>query len=480
MIQSTPTTSSPTGVMPGISTATSAKEGREGSDFSALLEIHAIQGEEASADPGLLPATSGAAISPSSLPNSAATDGKILPPGLPVAEAADPADEPLPVAEVLPQPKPRTAKPVPGDPHPVTKRAKGDPVPVSEVLPVKDGDPVPVSDPIAVKPAEVVPVADVIPAKPADVVPIAEVIPVKSAEVPPVADVLAVKPAEVLPVADDIAVKPKDDTPPEAAFKGQGPIQRTLPDLPEQASTQAHEQLERRRAQIPAAPSIAIPVMRDLAVAKPAEQPVVPAPLPAEEIRLAVSLPRAATLLAQREETRIGAALETDSTASVTLIGTAQSQSGAAVQTIAAAPVTQVRQHDFAALIDRLSAAREAMAPQAVSITVAHQEFGPVRLHFRPEDAGLSVAMTSADPDFARAAAAQPAPVLPTSASEQAGSALQQRGDGASSQQGGFAQSRGQSSERREQDHGQQHQPQGQAERRGAGRSAARRTGIFA
>ncbi|HCF24400.1 MAG TPA: hypothetical protein DER67_02465 [Novosphingobium sp.] len=414
------------------------------------------------------------------MPNSPATDGKILPPGLPVAEAADPADEPLPVAEVLPQSKPRTAKPVPDHPHPVTKRAKGDPVPVSEVLPVKDGDPVPVSDPIAVKPAEVVPIADGIPAKPADVVPIAEVIPVKSAEVPPVADVLAVKPAEVLPVADDIAVKPKDDTPPEAAFKGQGPIQRTLPDLPEQASTRAHEQLERRRAQIPAAPSIVIPVMRVLAVTKPAEQPVVPAPLPAEEIRLAVSLPRAATLLAQREETRIGAAIETDSSSSPSLTGPGSLQPAAAAQTISSAPVTQVRQHDFAALIDRLSAAREAMAPQAVSITVAHQEFGPVRLHFRPEDAGLSVAMTSADPDFARAAAAQPAPVLPTSASEQAGSALQQRGEGAPSQQGGFTQSRGQSSERREQHHGQQHQPQGQAERRGAGRSAAQRSGIFA
>ena len=47
----------------------------------------------------------------------------------------------------------------------------------------------------------------------------------------------------------------------------------------------------------------------------------------------------------------------------------------------------------------------EALAPQAVSITLAHQEFGAVRLQFRSEDTGLSVAMTSADPDFARAAA---------------------------------------------------------------------------
>jgi hypothetical protein len=480
MILSTPATSIPAFVMPGISTATSAKEGAEGTDFSALLDIHTVQPEVTGTDPALLPVIADLATQVPATPDRPAITGKILPPGLPVADVAIPGDEPLPVSEVLPQPKPEPAKPVPGDSHPVAKRVKGDPVPVSEVLPVKNADPVPVSDPIAVKPAEVVPIADGIPVKPADVVPIAEVIPVKPVEVLPVADVLALKPAELPPVADDIAMKQKDETPPEAAFKGQGPVQRTLPELPEQASTRAQEQLERRRAQIPAAPTIATPVMRVLAETKPAAQPVLPAPLPAEEIRLTVSLPRVTTLLAQREETRIGAAIETDSSSSASLTGPGSLQPAAAAQTISSAPVAQVRPHDFTALIDRLSAAREAIAPQAVSITVAHQEFGPVQLHFRPEDAGLSVAMTSADPDFARAAAVQPAPVLPTSASEQAGSALQQRGEGASSQQGGFAQSRGQSSERREQDHGQQHQPHSQAERRGAGRAAAQRSGIFA
>lgn len=66
------------------------------------------------------------------------------------------------------------------------------------------------------------------------------------------------------------------------------------------------------------------------------------------------------------------------------------------------------RPHDFAALVDRLAAAREATQPQAVSVAVAHREFGPVRLQFRNEDGALSVALASADPDFARAVAAAP------------------------------------------------------------------------
>ncbi|MFM5950601.1 MAG: hypothetical protein ACKOPM_15465 [Novosphingobium sp.] len=491
MIQSTPATCSPTGIMPGLAVAPAAKEGAEVSDFSALLEIHAASPELPGAEQTLLQVSVDPVTQVPAAPDSPAATGKILPPGLPVAEAVTPGEEPLPVSEVLPQPKTHPAKPITDHPHPVAKRAKVDPVPVSKVLPGKSSDPVPVSDPIAIKPAEVIPVADVIPLKPSEVVPIAEVIPVKPVEVVPIAELLVTKPVGVIPVADDIAVKPKDGTPPEAAFKGQGPVQRTLPDLPEQASARAHEQLERRLAQIPAAPAIAAPVMRRLAEGKAADKPAssVPAPLtaagvpmaiPAEEIRLAVSLPRVAAIVAHREEPMLGTATGADSIASTTLTSPAPLQPGASMQTIAGATVPQVRPHDFTALIDRLTAAREAMAPQAISLTVAHQEFGPVRLHFRPEDAGLSVAMTSADPDFARAAAAQPAPVLPTAASEQAGSALQQRGEGAPSPQGGFTQSRGQSSERREQHHGQQHQPHGQPERRGAGRAATQRSGIFA
>ena len=93
-----------------------------------------------------------------------------------------------------------------------------------------------------------------------------------------------------------------------------------------------------------------------------------------------------------------------------------------------AAPVTTPtapaanRPHDFAALVDSLVAAREAAQPQAVSIAVSHAEFGPVHLRFNHDQAGLSVSMASADPDFARAASLAMPPVQASVASSDAGS----------------------------------------------------------
>lgn len=68
-------------------------------------------------------------------------------------------------------------------------------------------------------------------------------------------------------------------------------------------------------------------------------------------------------------------------------------------------PAPLPRPHDFAALVDRLVAAREAAQPHAASISLAHGDFGPVHLRFSHDDTGLSVTMASANPDFARAAA---------------------------------------------------------------------------
>ena len=68
--------------------------------------------------------------------------------------------------------------------------------------------------------------------------------------------------------------------------------------------------------------------------------------------------------------------------------------------------VAAIRPLDFAALVDRLTQAREAAGPQSVSFAVNHDEFGKVSLRFHHDDAGLSVAMTSPDPDFARAVSA--------------------------------------------------------------------------
>lgn len=135
-----------------------------------------------------------------------------------------------------------------------------------------------------------------------------------------------------------------------------------------------------------------------------------------------------------------------------------------------------VRPQDFSALIDRLTAAREAMVPQTVAVTVAHQDFGPVRLRFRSEDAGLSVAMTSADPGFARAAAAAPLPVLPASAADQSG-VTPQRGESGQAHTGNSGSSgRDAMPDRRD---GQPQPGQSSASERPADHADARR-GIFA
>lgn len=83
-------------------------------------------------------------------------------------------------------------------------------------------------------------------------------------------------------------------------------------------------------------------------------------------------------------------------------------------QTLAAAQPTAQGPQDFAALIDRLAAARESAAPQAATLALAHAEFGQVELRFASDGAGLSVAMASADPDFARAVQAAVPPVIAT------------------------------------------------------------------
>ena len=76
--------------------------------------------------------------------------------------------------------------------------------------------------------------------------------------------------------------------------------------------------------------------------------------------------------------------------------------------------------HDFAALMDRLIAARDAAQtglPQSVQVAVNHAEFGQVSLNFQHDQRGLAVSVASADPDFARAVqAAIPAAAAAASA----------------------------------------------------------------
>lgn len=193
---------------------------------------------------------------------------------------------------------------------------------------------------------------------------------------------------------------------------------------------------------------------------------------PSEEVTLAIALPRAANVPAETPESDLP----------IPVIDPVPSGGSAPRgQTAAALPASgtagTLRPHDFSALIDRLSAARDAGGMTAVSVTVAHQDFGPVRLHFRPEESGLSVSLTSPDPDFARVAAAAPAPVQPVQGGAQAGSGADQRSPGDAAAHGGNAQPRGDGSP------GQRgsHQPQIPAPSpRRAEIAPAPRNGIFA
>jgi hypothetical protein len=91
---------------------------------------------------------------------------------------------------------------------------------------------------------------------------------------------------------------------------------------------------------------------------------------------------------------------------------------------------------DFAALVDRLVEARSASAPQSTHASLVHAEFGQVSLQFQQDGSDLTVAMSSADPDFARAAqSAQAAQaVLPAERQNHTADA-NQRGQGQGSPQ---------------------------------------------
>lgn len=86
------------------------------------------------------------------------------------------------------------------------------------------------------------------------------------------------------------------------------------------------------------------------------------------------------------------------------------------------APAPNAQPHDFAALVDRLVEARTfAQAGQTVQVVqtaIAHAEFGSVSLRFDTGGEGLSVGLSSPDPEFNRAVLA----AAPTAASADAGS----------------------------------------------------------
>ena len=105
--------------------------------------------------------------------------------------------------------------------------------------------------------------------------------------------------------------------------------------------------------------------------------------------------------------------------------------------------------HDFSALIDRLVEARDmaqaSAAPGVVHAAVAHGDFGQVSLQFQQDGGGLTVALTSNDPDFARAVqAAAPAGQTATGSDQGAAPRQDPRQDSQQSPGSQFAQSNGQ------------------------------------
>lgn len=72
----------------------------------------------------------------------------------------------------------------------------------------------------------------------------------------------------------------------------------------------------------------------------------------------------------------------------------------------AARSETKAERIDFATLVDTLARAREEASPRTVNVAVTNTDFGRVSLRFDSSDNGLAVAMSSADPGFARAVTA--------------------------------------------------------------------------
>lgn len=81
------------------------------------------------------------------------------------------------------------------------------------------------------------------------------------------------------------------------------------------------------------------------------------------------------------------------------------------------APATVETPADFAQIVDRLVAARDAVAPAEVRVTLDHAQFGKVSVGFTLDASGMNVTLAAADPEFARAVEAA-APFTPPVTSE--------------------------------------------------------------
>lgn len=399
MIQPTAPTATAPSVSAAAILAAQPGEGGEMADFGALLTMQLqvpIPAEEAAPLPA---ATSPAAIAATAM----AATGKILPVSLP--EAAMPVQVAIEAQPAEPAPALSGVAVLPA----ALLKAR----PAAPIAQAKPSEPTEPSAPAEVE-AEVAAKAEADAPSPAfDFAAVPVALP---------AAALPVEQSQAAPAASNATARPATpaNLPPAAAPELQVNLPQTVqPQAVQQQAVQQQANMPASTAQAvqPAAPQLALPPE----AAKAERDATVQQVRLIEPVAFQVA-PASETIIAAPQAVRDP-------------VPTAP--------TVATATPTAERPHDFTALVDRLVAAREAMQPQSVTMAVRHAEFGAVQLRFQQDASGLSVAMSSADPDFARAVSAAALPVQAASATDTASFSQQGRGETASGgNTDGFAQSR--------------------------------------
>ena len=455
--------------LPGVGLPGASGEASEGPGFAALLALSAVpaalpdtpQPDLAVADPPIA-TPSPIAAEPAIV---AAKPGKILPVGLPLAASGAEKVE-TGQAEI---PLPHDQRPV-NHSLPLTAqagklRAAAQRANAGDKAPAKDAEPEPVQRSALIDPAQALVIAP-----------------------PPGLPDAAEQIAPALPQTAQPATPAIPATPAENDAAAQPALARTLP--PEAAAPvirrlRNEAEPQRLAASQPAAAQV--PVAQVAAGQAPT---ATPAPPPLTQVRLDVPLPetlRLARVQPIRAAPQLAPTLGDELEAPATAIAASAPAAAPPAVFSAVAPAPLDQPHDFSALIDRLTAAREAAAPHSISISLPHADFGRVQLHFRNEDGALAVSLASADPDFARIAAQAAPPVLIVGETRTAdhtpgqGSARSDNQAANASPQGG---QRGQSDERRSERQG-EHRSSSQARFEHLPRSASPdkgrgRGGIFA
>lgn len=477
MIQSVIPTSAAALTAPGDALLQVGSEVPEGADFGALLAQSA-----SAAKPGELALGSPAATSTPTpaLPLAllvAAKTGNILPLALPIVAAATTVPLPgstttggaattdqisVPAGSVIKLEKaPQNADPAtPASPSPVVKRPTAEPSAprkhankselaeaTTQLIETPADEPSPKLEPVAFAAMTIAPNTPIVAAPSQQTATVA----LASGKAQP--DNVTLHATSAKPLTEPKPTKSQPDPAPQAYAHAspQAAFLRAVPGPVPQLEQPVETQSPATRAPPSLRVEIALPVQSALA-AKPAEK------------------------FASPLRSRAEATVEMMTSAIPAAISAPIQPATLAASTLAAAP----RPLDFAALVDRLVAAREAVQPPGALLTVAHADFGPVELRFRHDERGLAVSLTSADPDFARVAAAATPPQLPPSSAQFSSAEPSQpgpRGDSQYAANGSAtSNSRGQQSERR----GDAAPLSNRHPHSATQGSAARRSGIFA